>query len=890
MRKMIMNPFKWRSSTQALWISFLGPAIFMAGYFAFRGMAPFGSSSILTVDLGQQYIDLLAYLRTSLLHDPTQLLYSFNKGLGGNFYSDGSYYIFSPLNLLLLPVSNLYLPMGILGLTILRYGLASWSMAKALHMMHWQNGWPLLLFGFSYAFSGWMVANQLNVIWVDVMILLPLIVAGLERYLAGQRIWMYTLLLALAFICNYYMAYMVGLFLVLYMLWRTSWAPYGFTGRIKLWLKFAFGSLMSIGLSAFVWLPTAMTLTNSKGPHLLENVKNAVTYQPLDLWAKTFMGAFDFEQMKAGMPNIFVGSLILIVVCGFLTSREIRLSTRIMTFLITAFLILSMMYDPLNVIWHGLAYPVWYPYRFSFVFIFWLIWLAGSIWTPTWHLSRWQAWILLVLALAVSGWVAYRMHTYSFLNWYQFAAGLSCFLMILCLQHYVGTNRWWRWSLISFVLLELMANAVVTLNKFSYLSNNEYQNVVSILQDGRSLLNETKDQTFYRVTKNFERTKDDPLQVNYRGATVFSSMLEHQQSDIMAVLGQPEGDNYIDYTGSTALNDNLLGVKYLISQKNSEDDLPSVIPPTMQTDERYDWHPAPTIGKRGGAQLQVNQQALPVAFASNPAILNFTARPDDPMSNQNQLWQRMTGTDQPLLKSANFAGATGENVHAPITITGAVLTRQASKEPARLTLTYQTSATGPKYLTLGAAVNDDAVNIDLDGTPQPPIPAHRHTMIYTLPDTGEAGSEHTITFILKQPNVWLQNVSLYELDRTALQEQSQKLQTQGLQTHVHQATKLSGKINIPQGETTLMSTIPAAPGWTLKVDGREVNTVKIANFFLGAVVAPGKHQVEYQYQVPLLHEGILISIGSLIFLLGMSWSESRNRRHSLHELPEDFME
>ncbi|WP_263640496.1 YfhO family protein [Levilactobacillus brevis] len=30
----------------------------MTGYFIYRQMAPFGTSSLLTVDLGQQYIDI----------------------------------------------------------------------------------------------------------------------------------------------------------------------------------------------------------------------------------------------------------------------------------------------------------------------------------------------------------------------------------------------------------------------------------------------------------------------------------------------------------------------------------------------------------------------------------------------------------------------------------------------------------------------------------------------------------------------------------------------------------------------------------------------------------------------------------------------------------------
>ncbi|WP_195318499.1 YfhO family protein, partial [Weissella cibaria] len=109
-----LNPLKWRTSTKALWISFLLPVIIMTVYFGFRGMAPFGSSSILTVDLGQQYIDFFESYRHALFSDPLSIFYSFAKGLGGETYGDWAYYLLSPTNLLLLPFSNTYLPIGIL--------------------------------------------------------------------------------------------------------------------------------------------------------------------------------------------------------------------------------------------------------------------------------------------------------------------------------------------------------------------------------------------------------------------------------------------------------------------------------------------------------------------------------------------------------------------------------------------------------------------------------------------------------------------------------------------------------------------------------------------------------------------------------------------------------
>nr|WP_191995669.1 YfhO family protein [Lacticaseibacillus paracasei] len=57
-------------------LSFLLPGLLVGLYFAIRGTFPFGSSSVLTVDLGQQYIDFFAYLRQTLLGHPGQLFYA----------------------------------------------------------------------------------------------------------------------------------------------------------------------------------------------------------------------------------------------------------------------------------------------------------------------------------------------------------------------------------------------------------------------------------------------------------------------------------------------------------------------------------------------------------------------------------------------------------------------------------------------------------------------------------------------------------------------------------------------------------------------------------------------------------------------------------------------
>jgi uncharacterized membrane protein YfhO len=886
MSKKSFNPFTWRTNTKALWISFLLPTILMVGYFAYRHMAPFGSNSILTVDLGQQYVDFYAGFKQTLLHHPTDLIYSFTKGLGGETYGDWAYYLLSPFNLLLLPFSNVQLPAAIMFLTAIKYGFASLSMAFAVRQMRWQSGWPIVVFGSIYSMMGWFVANDLNLMWLDAAILLPLIVVGLERFIDGRSHWRFTAFLTLVFIVNYYMAYMVGLFLVLYLIWRLFWQPYTLKERAWIVGKFSFGAVMSIGLSTFIWLPTARALMDSKGQHMLEGLKNQFAYNPPDFISKFFLGTFNFEQMKAGLPNIFVGSFVLILVWFFFTYREIRWQTRLSALFVTIVLVVSMMYDPMNIAWHGFSFPVWYPYRFSFVFSFWLIWIAASVWSEQIRFNWRQLAGFLLVVLMGTTWVIYRLHHFDFLTMIQIIIGLGFLLMILLLQQLPFRGWWWKGLLGFVVILEMFLSTVWTLDNFSYLNNDEYQTTIKAINAGANKLPATNGKDFYRVAKSFQRTKGDPLQGDFNGASTFSSALEHQQSDFMAVIGQPEGDNYVTYDGGTLLTDSLLGMRYLMAPNDAT---PSVLgnPSDLATYPRFDtFGNYSSYAETSKVLITQNPNALPIAFAADQAALNFKPRLNDPLGNQNQLWSDLLGDQKDdVITSSNFTETTGQNVQIPAVITGAFLTKNNADADGSITLSYQKQATGPSYLTIGASISNEDMTITVDGKNLQAIPDHRHTIVLPLPNDGEVGGTHTIKLFMLKKNLWLQDVSLYTLDTNKLNDQATDLKAHSLKISKMTSTKIVGKIDLPQGSNLLMSTIPDARGWTIYVDGKKVNSVTISKFFLGAVTAPGEHTVEYRFKAPLLHSGGIVTIGFILFLVGLGWSENAKRRHSFHDNP-----
>ena len=137
------------------------------------------------------------------------LSFSFNVGIGSNFLALFVYYLASPLHVfsLLVPESHLmefmsYLivaKIGLAGLTAyiyLRRRFLTCRKTSECKQVSAERAvrageWGALLFSCFYALSGFMAAYNYNIMWVDCVVLLPLIVLGLERLVQEGRWGMY---------------------------------------------------------------------------------------------------------------------------------------------------------------------------------------------------------------------------------------------------------------------------------------------------------------------------------------------------------------------------------------------------------------------------------------------------------------------------------------------------------------------------------------------------------------------------------------------------------------------------------------------------------------------------------------------------------------------------
>lgn len=867
-----MNRQNWKKQHALILTgSFLIPVILMGAYFAYRQMAPFGPSSLLTVDLGQQYVDFFAYFRNIILHHPSALFYSFSKGLGGEMLGTNAYYLFSPLNLILLFFPGKWLTSGIMVLTLVRYGLAGLTFAWLLLRTRLQNGFRIWAFSTAYALNGWMIANQLNMIWLDAMIILPLIIWGLLKLIHDGRLGTYIAWLAVMMIDNYYMAWMICLFTILVVLWQlptlADWRT-----RLRATGRYLASSVAGAGIAAITLLPTFYALTTSKGTYTETAISSKLEYQPLKMLGKLVPGSFDFNQMPSGQPNIYIGMLLMIGAGLYFFNSRVKWSQRLVAGLVTIFFILSFCYEPLDLLWHAGQFPVWYPYRFSFIFAFWCILLAARVLQPSYQL-QWPGALAILIISGLVFWLTGQLKL-SYLSTSQRLIGLGFVVVSLAALMIARRNspRLYDFLIVLIVACDVGTSAFTSLNKIAYVSQDEFGKYTQQLDQASRQL-KRHDSGFYRIAKTFMRTKDDPMQGDFYSADHFGSTLEPPIPAFMGAIGQPAGDGFVSYDNGTQVSDALLGFKYTMTARHHGIENGDQIMPL--SGYRPDWTRLPKVDQTKMITSRKNAAALPIAFGASSEIFQLGKATLDPLSYQSQIFQALAGRpiNQPLFTVQNFTSVQFNNVQAAHQITGTTFRKQNLLKLATIKLKFTPPTNDSYYLTLGPEVKDSAT-ISLNRRDFSQYDTYRDTVVINLAHH-QKGKPVTITFRLKKTSARLQNVSVYCLKQRAFNNSLKALQQSPLKIQKATPTSIKGTVHIHHGQSALMTTIPAATGWHVRIDGQRVQPRTVISTFMALPITSGTHQVEFYYRPPFLILGAVITVISL----GLTCYVTRRQRY-----------
>jgi len=806
---------------RAYLISFIIPVVAMILIFIFRGIFPFGKETFLRTDMYHQYAPFFSEFQYKLHHGGS-LLYSWDVGLGINFSALYAYYLASPLNWLLLLCPKGLILEFMTYMIVVKIGLAGVAMCWYLRRRFPEQTLGCSFIAILYALSGYISAYSWNLMWLDCIILFPLIMLGLERLVRGESAMLYVIALGLSILSNYYISIMTCIFMVIYFICLNVLEGMGDARVVGLRvLRFGLYSLIAGGLAAVTLLPEiyALQMTASSDFNFPQTATQYFTI--IDMFARQ-MPFVETEQGLDHWPNIYAGALVFLLLPLYFMNRKIELREKIVNGLLLVFFYLSFSVNILNFIWHGFHYPNSLPCRQSFIYIFLILVLCYEAWLHRAASSVQEVNASFGMAIAFLL-VAQKVVTDDAIHFSVFyLSGLFVLLYYYFLYtERTRTKRAHHWTVLAMLVivsveatLNMAVTSVTTTSRTAYVSDNK--DVEKLVQAVRA-----EDDSFYRFEKITRKTKDDGAWMNFPSVSLFSSTAYAHCSDFFKRMGMESSTNAYSITGSTPLMNMLMSVKYGIYSEE----------PQAPGERGLSY-----IASSGVTSIYQTEFALPLGYMlSDSALEAWDTHAGTPALAQNSLCEALDCA--PVMDSV-----LGEFYDSDYSFTA----DQAGEYYA-----YVNNA-AVKQVTANFGYTEKSFNNVDRGF---------------LLELGYLEAGDTVTLHSKTEG---QSVSadVYRFDYNALRELQDVLQDESLELTSWKDTKLSGTITTEKGGV-MMTSIPYDPGWKVFVDGVETDITEVKDTFLGVELTPGTHTIELRFMPQGLVLGGLITALSLAMLLAI---------------------
>jgi uncharacterized membrane protein YfhO len=881
------NPFKWLFKENPFYFAaFFLPAIILFVSYILFGVYPFGERSVLALDLNGQYVYYFDYMY-DVFRGNAGVFYSWSRSLSGEFFGILSYYLASPFNFIVWLFPREYITEGILTMLLAKVGAIGLCMAVYLKRGRNYNAGTAVIFSMMYALSSYVIVQTMNPMWLDGVLALPLVIYGAESLVKRGRFRLLIVSLFYSFVTCFYIGYMVGIFTVLYFICYLISSRDSESARIdggavmaRIGL-FAISAATAVLMASFVLIPVYSSLTLGKtdftAPFEQEGFTEQTNFILADLAQKLFPNTYDTVRNE-GLPFIYSGTLVLILLpLFFFGGREnvISVRRRAAGAVLALALIISMYYTPVDTFMHGMQIPNWLPFRYSFMLSFLFVAWGAEVFDKLRQFSRRTVGLS---ALGIFGLLMF----YESRGVFGTAILIPALTILVVLTIILLCNKNKKFgktaltlTIGAVVFVELLQNTYLSIEKqdedITYSDRGTYTDFVIPL---RVVIADTRDADdgFYRIEKTFFRTVNDPLALGMYGMSHSASTFNEAAVTLLGKLGMTSRGHYTRYSGATQLVDDLFGVRYVFSHSNYGYGQPL---------------------DAGVLSMRHNESALPIIYLTDTRLadFNFNTFPNDDVNifrRQNRLLSSMLGDTAAneyfrVIDAANIYKAT-ENITEGGTSDGhfsyhAINDTAVASGSARITYSMTAEADGRIYMWLPTAHERRAgVSVarrDGEGAVIPGSSEHRGWTFeyddYCIVNLGEfsRGERFTVTLTLLRDDLYYKNALFAYLDTELYGAAIASLHALNAQTAITKRSDSNIRIDVfSDTERLLFTTIPAEPGWTVLIDGREVQPVTVLGALTGVRLPAGKHVVELIYTPAGYPVALFLSGGGvLLFIL-----------------------
>jgi len=828
----------WEKTDKNLLAAFGIPTLLMIVLFMIESIYPFGSRSFLYMDMYHQYMPFFSEFMEKITGGEG-LAYSWNVGIGSNFLALYVYYLASPFHWLAFLFPKEYLMEFMSYLVVVKIGLCGLTSCLYLQKRFDTKSPAMVLISCFYAMSGFMAAYNWNIMWLDCVVLLPLIMLGLEALIKEGKWVLYCVTLALSIYTNYYISIMICIFLVLYFI--VQWLIEGRCLRAV--RDFAMFSLLAGGLAAVLLVPEVCAILETDFGDVSFPTKWESYYDLLDVLARHCM-LVPCHRNLDHWPNIFCGSGVLFLIPLYVTNKSIPVKRKFAYLGLTGILLLSFSVNILDFIWHGLNYPDSLPGRQSFIYIFLVIIMCAD---AVLHIKEVEKEKIIYSYLVG---VAFLLFCEKFAPENAFTPMIMfmtlLFMTLYAVVAYLYRNRedrkLYKALLFLLAVIVVMENGINTVNtSIGTVSRSKYLGELGDYQALYEQIRESED-GFFRVEKFERTTKNDGTLAGYPTASVFSSTLNSSVADLYKALGMRHSKVYYGYDGATPLTSAMLNVNYLFGKTENQDQYER----NEAQDRLYT-----EVASKGTLTLYKSNYQVPFGYVVKE---DFDIKTDgsDGITLQNR-----------MVKALGASGKLFEKV-----------TCEQDGDNVKMTV----SEDGYYYMKVDAS---GTTKINASGNYG--VKAFQDLKNGAILYAGYLEKGERVTFKNGDENDATPKIRLsaYRMNVDTLQEAIGILSQTHLQNVVYDSTHISGDVRMKNAGKMILS-VPYEHGWTVMVDGTEVEPGLFGECFMTISLEEGLHEISLEYEPYGSKAGIAISVVSLIcfiscFICRKKWSDYGTR-------------
>ncbi|MBR4514826.1 MAG: YfhO family protein [Lachnospiraceae bacterium] len=817
---------------------------------------PLAWHSLTIIDSVHQYLPFFSDYRDKLLNERS-LNYTWNVALGSNYMSLSSYYLASPFNILFIFFPKSAIPAVASILYVVKLSLCAGTMGYFLTHKSGRNVQNPLAIGLSlcYAFSNYMVGYYWNTMWLDCLLLFPLIMLGFERLCRDKDVRLYSATLALSLYCNYYIGFSTCVFLVLWFLAYHHGGVKKFFGN---GVRFAFASLLAGGIAAFMLLPAYHGIMATAAG---VDITGSKSFLPEHEWYGSifvilrqllFLTKPITNQIDDGGANMYCGMACLFAVFLYIFYKKDGIFTRLKRGILVAFLVVSTNEVILNYIWHGFHNQYGIPNRFTYLLAFIMILTAYDVLRSAKKLhpaavviaSAGTFAFIIVLFIMEKAKVS-QLILYSSL---ALAALYMAFVLLRSLK--VFKKKAYIIAMTAVISVELIVSGVYGFADNGYATLGSAYTTLPKMTEAKKMMErhaEEDEAVFYRAEVMDYDILDESTLYNLPSVGTFNSTVLGSVVTTMGRLGFYTGANEFLYRGATPFTNSILGVRYLFKRKGDFNNFGFTL-----------------IDEEDGVKLYENPYPLSVGFAVNEIAKEFSRNGSTPIRKQQELCSMMTGKQD----FYTVIYPEGEYYSEDMEVSGSLFDPTVRRKESG-TVSFRTDFTAPEdgdyYINcrgnniteIEFYVNDDSLT-----------KARYQIQIFHIGEL-KKGDIFSAELIYKNPpdEDDLAHFQVALFDREAYEKNYHALRSNQLKVTEFEDGLIEGNVNMPEGKT-LFTSVPYDEGWKVYVDENEVEYYAFAESFIGIDVPEGLHHVKMVYVPTGLKLGwIITGVSALIFIL-----------------------